>query len=81
LVRRPITFEETLGHHPQKATRMLSVYAFVIDDDFDVCHAWCSAAHSEVRLFVSQVTRDPEGHIPYPIKLAPQQRSLNPPGW
>ena len=39
LVGRPIAFEETLGHRPQKATRMLAVYAFVIDDDFDMCRA------------------------------------------
>jgi hypothetical protein len=36
LVRRPIAFEKTLGHHPQKATRMLAVYAFFIDHDFDI---------------------------------------------
>ena len=35
----PIAFEETLSHHPQKTTRMLAVYALVIDDDFDMCRA------------------------------------------
>src|SRR6516164_9666669 len=34
LVGRPIAFEKTLGHHPQKAAGMLAVYALVIDDDF-----------------------------------------------
>ena len=66
MVGRPIAFEETLGHHPQKATRMLAVYAFVIDDDFDMCRARYSAGHSEVRLLVSQVTANPEGHISAP---------------
>jgi hypothetical protein len=66
LVGRPIAFEETLGHHPQKATPMLAVYAFVIDDDLDMCRAWYSAGHSEVRLLVSQVTANPEGHISAP---------------
>jgi hypothetical protein len=28
MVGRPIAFEETLGHHPQKAARILAVYAF-----------------------------------------------------
>jgi hypothetical protein len=36
LVGRPIAFEETLSHHPQKATSMLAVYALVVDDDFDM---------------------------------------------
>jgi hypothetical protein len=36
LVGRPIAFEETLGHHPQQASRMPAVYAFVIDDYFDI---------------------------------------------
>ena len=63
MVGWPIAFEETLGHHPQKATRMLAVYAFVINDDFDMCRACYSAGHSEVRLLVSQVTANPEGHI------------------
>jgi hypothetical protein len=53
LVGRPIAFEETFGHHPQKATRIPAVYAFVIDDDFDMCRARYSAGHSEVRLVVS----------------------------
>lgn len=66
MVGRPIAFKETLGHHPQKATRMLAVYAFVIDDDFDMCRARYSTGHSEVRLLVSQVTANPEGHISAP---------------
>jgi hypothetical protein len=66
LVGRPIAFEETLGHRPQKATRMLAVYAFVVNDEFDVCCAWYSAAHSEEGLLVSQVTTDAEGHISTP---------------
>jgi hypothetical protein len=39
LVGRPIAFKETLGHHPQQATRMPAVYAFVIDDYFDIGRA------------------------------------------
>jgi hypothetical protein len=53
LIGRPIAFEETFGHHLQKATRMLGIDAFVIDDDFDMCRARYSAGHSEVRLLVS----------------------------
>jgi hypothetical protein len=40
LVGRPIAFEETLSHHSQKSTRMFAVYALVVDDDFDMRHAW-----------------------------------------
>jgi hypothetical protein len=32
------------------------VYAFVIDDDFDIGRARYSAGHSEERLLISQVT-------------------------
>jgi len=39
LVGRPIAFEETLGHHPQKTTRILAVCAFFIDGDFDMRRA------------------------------------------
>jgi hypothetical protein len=39
LVGRPIAFEEPLGHHSQKSTRMLAVYALVVDDDFDMRRA------------------------------------------
>jgi hypothetical protein len=39
LAGRPIAFAETLGRHPQQATRMLAVYAFVIDDYFDIGRA------------------------------------------
>jgi hypothetical protein len=80
LVGRPIAFEEMLGHHPQKAARMLAVYAFVIDDDFDMCRAWCSAGHSKEGLLISQVTGDPESHISAPYKVRTQRGSLNPPG-
>jgi hypothetical protein len=78
LVGRPIAFEETRGHHPQKATRMLAVYAFVIDNDFDMCRAWYSAAHSEEGLLVSQVAGDPEGHISAPDKARTTTRLIEP---
>jgi hypothetical protein len=81
LVGRPIAFEETLGHHPQKATRMLAAYAFVVDDDFDMRRARYSAGHSEERLLVSQVTGDPESHISAPNKVRTHRGSLNPPRW
>jgi hypothetical protein len=79
LVGRPIAFEETLGHDPQKATRMLAAYAFVVDDDFDMRRARYSAGHSEERLLISQVTANLEGHISAPNKVRTQRGSLNPP--
>jgi hypothetical protein len=78
LVGRPIAFEETLGHHPQKATRMLAVYGLVIDDDFDMCRARYSTAHSEEGLLVSQVARDPESHICAPNKARTTTRFIEP---
>jgi hypothetical protein len=79
LVRRPIAFEETLGHHPQKATRMLAVYAFFIDDGFDMRRARYGAAHSEEGLLVSQVAGDSEGHVSaLQINLAPQRGCIEP---
>jgi hypothetical protein len=78
LVGRPIAFEETLGHHPQQATRTLAVYAFVIDDDFDMRRAWHSAAHSEEGLLLSKVAADPEGHISAPNKARTETRLIEP---
>jgi hypothetical protein len=78
LVGRPIAFEETLGHHPQQATRMLADYAFVIDDDFDIGRARYSAGHSEERLLTSQVTADLEGHISAPDKARTTSRLIEP---
>ena len=78
MVGRPIAFEETLGHHPQKATRMLAVYAFFIDDDFDMRRACYSAAHSEEGLLISQVTADLEGHISAPNKARTTTRLIEP---
>ena len=57
---------------------MLAVYAFVIDDDFDMCRAWYSAGHSEERLLVSQVAADPEGHISVPNKARTATRLIEP---
>jgi hypothetical protein len=74
----PITFEETLSHHPQKATRMLAVYAFFIDDDLDMRRAWYSAGHSEERLLISQVTANLEGHISAPVKARTTSRLIEP---
>jgi hypothetical protein len=78
LVGRPIAFEETLGHHPQKAARILAVYAFFIDDGFDMRRAWYSAAHSEKGLLVSTVAADPEGHISAPNKARTTTRLIEP---
>jgi len=78
LIGRPIAFEETLGHHAQKATRMLAVYALVIDDDFDMCRARYSTAHSEEGLLVSHVARDPESHISAPNKARTTTRFIEP---
>jgi hypothetical protein len=78
LVGRPIAFEQALGHHPQKAARMLAVYAFVVDDDFDMRRAWYSPGHSEERLVVSQVTANPEGHISAPDKAHTTSRLIEP---
>jgi hypothetical protein len=78
LVGRPIAFEETLGHHPQKAARILAVYAFFIDDGFDMRRAWYSAAHSEKGLLVSKVAADPEGHISAPNKACTTTRLIEP---
>jgi hypothetical protein len=57
LVGRPVAFEETLDHHPQKDSYARWL-CFVIDDDFDMCRAWYSAGHSEERLLVSEVAGD-----------------------
>ena len=78
MVGRPITFEETFGHHPQKATRILAVYAFFIDDDFDMRRACYSAGHSEERLLISQVTANLEGHISAPNKARTTTRLIEP---
>jgi len=78
LVGRPVAFEETLDHHPQKATRMLAVYAFVIDDNFDMRRARYSARHSEERLLISQVTANLEGHISAPDKARTTSRLIEP---
>ena len=78
MVGRPIAFEETLGHHPQKAARILAVYAFFIDDGFDMRRAWYSAAHSEKGLLVSKVAADPEGHISAPNKAHTTTRLIEP---
>jgi hypothetical protein len=64
LVGRPIAFEEALGHFPQKSTRMLAVYALVVDDDFDMRPTWYSAGYSEQRLPIAQVTANHEGSGP-----------------
>jgi hypothetical protein len=45
LVGRPIAFKQTLGHHPQKATRILAVFAFLIDGYFDMRRARYGAGH------------------------------------
>ena len=78
MVGRPIAFEETLGHHPQKAARILAVYAFFIDDGFDMRRAWYSAAYSEEGLLVSKVAADPEGHISAPNKARTTTRLIEP---
>lgn len=78
MVGRPITFEETFGHHPQKSTRILAVYAFFIDDDFDMRRACHSAGHSEERLLISQVTANLEGHISAPNKARTTTRLIEP---
>jgi hypothetical protein len=69
LVGRPIAFEETLGHHPQKAARILAVYALFIDGDLDMRRARYSAGHLKERLLISQVTANLEGHISAPDKV------------
>ena len=66
MVGRPIALEQTLGHHPQNAARMLAIYAFVVDHDFDMRRAWYSPGHLEKRLLISQVTANLEGHISAP---------------
>ncbi len=81
MVGRPIAFEETLGHHPQKAACILAVYAFFIDDGFDMRRAWYSAAYSEEGLLVSKVPLILKAISPHPIRLAPQRGSLSPPRW
>jgi hypothetical protein len=78
LVGRPIAFEETLGRHPQKATCMLAVYAFVIDDDFHMCHAWHSASHSEVRLLVPRSPLIRKAISPHPANARAKSRLIQP---
>ena len=78
MVGRPTAFEETLGHHPQQATRTLAVYAFFIDDDFDMRRARYSTAHSEEGLLVSQVARDPESHLSASNKARTTTRFIEP---
>jgi len=77
LVGRPIAFEETLGHHPQQAARILAVYVFFIDDDFDMRRTRYSAGHLEERLLISQVTADLEGHICAPDKARATSRLID----
>ena len=77
MVGRPIAFEEPLSHHPQKSTRMLAIYALVVDDDFDMRRARDSTGHSEERLLIAQVTANREGHSSGPDKLAPHRGLLN----
>ena len=78
LVRRPIAFEEPLSHHPQKSTRMLAVYALVVDDDFDMRRTRYSTGHTKERLFVAQVAANREGHRSGPDKTRTTSRLIEP---
>jgi len=47
---------------------MLTAYALIVDDDFNMRLSRYGNPNSEVRLFISRVGADAEGHISAPNK-------------